>query len=62
MMWLLAKIAGAKGLAAHIPDLDGKPLCKARLNFSTWRLQETQPEVVICYHCRRVQAKKEAAH
>lgn len=59
-MLLLVKMDRSFGLAAHIPDAEGKPLCKARLNLATWQLQEQSTEkIVICNNCRRTLERNE---
>jgi hypothetical protein len=46
------------GLAAHIPDAAGYPLCKRELNLSLWRIEERLvDETLICNICRVKQAK-----
>ncbi len=57
-MRLLVKGAGNLGVAAHIPDTNGMPICQTQLNLAHWNLSEhRKPNVVICYHCKRTQAK-----
>ena len=62
MLRLLIKVSGAKGLAAHIADADGKPLCATRLKRSTWRLQQRSSDgIVVCGNCRRIQERMQRA-
>ncbi len=57
-MRLLIKGAGDQGVAAHIPSVDGMPLCRTQLNLVHWHLADQRKQnVVICYHCKRAQAK-----
>ncbi len=46
------------GLAAHIPDAAGSPLCKLGLKMSLWHLQDCllRP-VIVCKKCTVMQAK-----
>jgi hypothetical protein len=58
-MRLLIKGAGNTGLAAHIANAHGAPLCRTNIKLSDWYIQErSNPILLICYNCRRVQAKK----
>jgi hypothetical protein len=46
------------GLAAHIADTFGKPLCQAPLKLSTWEAQSKPPEhMVICKSCLKKQGQ-----
>lgn len=57
-MHLLTKV-GCTGLAAHIPDMNGQPFCKTRIDRAKWEICDYQPDgMVICYHCRRAQVAK----
>jgi hypothetical protein len=59
-MHLLIRVEEQTGHAAHIPDMNGEPLCKTRLNRAVWQICECQPGgTVICYHCRRARSAKE---
>ena len=57
-MQLLIKDIDYQGVAAHIVDTHGNPLCHINIKRSLWHIQE-QPErnIVICYHCRRIHEK-----
>lgn len=60
MSLYLVKKDPTSGLAAHIVDTQGKPLCKAQLNLATWTLQASvSVDVLVCYHCRRKQSTTE---
>jgi hypothetical protein len=53
-MLLLVKGQREQGLAAHIPDDAGHPLCKTNLKLSDWQIQDrVESTIVVCYHCRR---------
>ena len=53
-MKLLVKGRGLEGLAAHIADAFGQPLCTARLDPAKWQTQDRSTyEGVICRTCRR---------
>jgi len=44
--------------AAHIPDTDGHPLCRTRLNLVNWAVQERDTAgMVVCNKCRNRTAK-----
>jgi hypothetical protein len=57
-MRYLVKIGDTKGLAMHIPDETGRPLCAAKIKLADWRV-EHRPEGsgTVCWHCRRTYAK-----
>jgi len=60
MQSYLVKKDPTAGLAAHIADAQGQPLCKTQLNPATWSLQTSIPAgTIVCYHCRRKQAHAE---
>jgi hypothetical protein len=48
-----------RGVADHIPNIVGQPLCKIRLNLSLWQI-EARPveEARICHRCTVVLAKQ----
>src|SRR6185436_6763983 len=57
-MKLLIKSLSDTGLAAHIPDAHGAPLCQLRLKLANWRIEDrTPPPHVICQNCKQTQAK-----
>jgi hypothetical protein len=57
-MRLLIKGAGNQGVAAHIPNAEGLPICRTRINLTGWNIAEQHtPHTVVCYHCKRAQAK-----
>jgi hypothetical protein len=59
-MKLLIKQGIDFGQSAHIPDAQGRPLCKARLKRAAWVVDDQQrTAVVVCHPCLRVQAKYE---
>jgi hypothetical protein len=59
-MRLLVKARDRLGLAAHIPDLAGQPLCGIQLNPATWHIEEPRSlGLTICKNCRREQAKQQ---
>ena len=44
------------GLAMHIPDATGMPICGTRIKRATWRIEErSSTGAVVCWHCRRIQ-------
>ena len=50
------------GLAAHLPDHQGQPLCHLKLNLANWHIHDRVPtSLLICHHCIRAQAKQQAA-
>jgi hypothetical protein len=54
-MHLLIKSNGEPGLAAHIPDMNGDPLCNIKIKRADWHVCDRSPNrLVVCYHCRRV--------
>ena len=56
-MRLLIKGGGPLGLAAHIPDGDGAPLCGTRLKRSDWSIHDLPAtSVVVCANCKRIEA------
>jgi hypothetical protein len=59
MKRLLVKGSGSDGLAAHIPDAEGRPLCYTRLKLADWRIDTMQRPggILICHNCLRAQAK-----
>jgi hypothetical protein len=58
MIRLLVKGAGVAGLAMHIADATGAPLCRNNLKLSDWHIEEYELAAsgVICAQCRRIQA------
>jgi hypothetical protein len=59
MARLLVTVDVKKGLAAHIADAAGKPLCHAELNLTLWRVQDRSAEgLVVCRNCRLRAVKK----
>jgi hypothetical protein len=59
-MLLLIK-TGMQGLAAHLANASGQPICKSKINLTNWRLQERcQESVLICANCRRIRARGDA--
>lgn len=60
-MLLLVKGNGGQGLAAHVPDSTGSPLCKTSLKLADWHIEDrSECGRVICYHCKRLQGKTRA--
>lgn len=56
---LLIKSGGSQGLVAHMVDAQGLKLCNIRLKLTDWEVQERPPQgIIICYHCRRAEAKR----
>ena len=54
-MRFLTKRNAKAGLAVHIADTTGAPLCGKRLKLETWRLHTYLTETdVICASCRRI--------
>jgi hypothetical protein len=59
MAQLLVAVGVYKGLAAHIPDAAGKPLCHAHVKLTLWQVQDRLAEgLVVCRNCRLQAAKK----
>jgi hypothetical protein len=57
MMQLLVKGSGMAGLAKHIADAKGAPLCGNNLKLADWHIEEhSAPTGVICAQCRRIYA------
>jgi hypothetical protein len=60
-MLLLVKGHGGQGLAAHIPDGAGAPLCKTNLKRVDWQIQQrVEHNVIVCAHCKRIQGQTRA--
>ena len=54
---LLVKGSGMNGLAKHIANVKGAPLCGNNLKLADWHIeQHTTATGVICYQCRRIAA------
>jgi hypothetical protein len=46
------------GLAAHIPDAQGNPLCRTLLKRDTWVIQDREPQqLLVCANCRKKDAR-----
>ena len=61
-MHVLMKDSDTFGLAAHIPDPKGQPLCHLKLKLATWQIRDRSPtSLLICHHCLRAQAKQRHA-
>jgi hypothetical protein len=61
MARLLIK-TGVTGLAAHIPDDLGLPLCHTQIKLGQWQIHYQSPEgMVICSNCRRAQVERASA-
>jgi hypothetical protein len=59
MARLLVAVGANKGLAVHIPDTEGKPLCRALLKLALWQVQDQSAEgLVVCRNCRLRAAKE----
>jgi hypothetical protein len=57
MMRLLVKGSGTNGLAKHIADAAGQPLCGNNLKLADWHIEEPASLAgIICAQCRRIQA------
>jgi hypothetical protein len=57
MMKLLVKGSNTSGLAMHIADATGAPLCGNHLKLGDWHIEErASPLGVICWQCRRSNA------
>jgi len=51
-MVLLVRVDPTEGLAGHIPNTLGQPLCKIRLNRSFWQIKESPvDEARLCHRC-----------
>ncbi len=56
---LLVRVDPTEGLADHIPNIVGQPLCKIRLNLSLWQIEERPVEEArICHRCTVMLAKQ----
>ncbi len=56
---LLVRVDQTEGLADHIPNIVGQPLCKIRLNLSLWQIEACPVEEArICHRCTVVLAKQ----
>lgn len=54
-MRLLVKGAGTAGLAMHIADDRGFPLCRNHIKLQDWHIEDrANPSGVICGQCRRI--------
>jgi hypothetical protein len=54
MITLLIKGSGMNGLAKHIANVMGAPLCGNNLKLEDWHIeQQATATGVICYQCRR---------
>jgi hypothetical protein len=59
-MHLLIKGGGHTGLAAHIADINGRPLCKTQIKLCDWQISELLPTgIIVCRHCREIEPHKE---
>ena len=59
-MKLLIKQGIDCGQSAHIPDAQGRPLCKGKLRLANWVIANQQSTLdIVCHSCLRVQAKHE---
>ncbi len=57
-MVLLMRVDPTAGLADHIPNTLGQPLCKIRLDRSVWQIKECPvDEARVCHRCTVVMAK-----
>ena len=57
-MRLLVCIDRTRGVAQHIPNLLGYPLCKTPIRLSLWQLEERPVDTtLICHICKQKQAK-----
>jgi hypothetical protein len=55
---LLVPVNKNAGLAAHIPDADGHPLCKTNIKASRWQVDSlVKSPPIVCRHCKRVQGQ-----
>ena len=57
-MHLLIKTSSRLRLAAHIPDVQGMPLCGLNLKRIDWRISDVLDMPFICRSCTRKQAKE----
>ena len=52
----LIRAHGVTGFAAHIPNSDGEPICKLKLNMSRWQIEECPlPPRLVCHRCTSTQ-------
>ncbi len=57
-MQLLVYTDRTRGVAQHIPNLLGYPLCKTPINLSLWQIEERLVDTtLICHRCKQMQAK-----
>jgi hypothetical protein len=60
MATFLVKKGGPQGLAAHLADDLGRPLCKAPLRLATWEPESQPPErTVVCGNCLKKQTRSQ---
>jgi hypothetical protein len=58
-MNVLMKDSDKLGLAAHIPNSNGQPLCRLKLKLTNWHIHNRLPtSLLICHHCLLVWAKQ----
>ncbi len=58
-MVLLVRVDQTAGLADHVPNTVGQPLCKIRLNRSFWQIKERPvDEARVCHRCTVMLAKQ----
>jgi hypothetical protein len=49
------------GLAAHIADIQGRPLCKTPIKLTNWLLgDQERTAIIVCRQCLRAEAKIDA--
>jgi hypothetical protein len=59
---VLLKDGDSGGLAAHLPDVQGRPLCRLAVTLTNWRIHIRVPtSLLICHHCLLVRAKQQPA-
>ncbi len=55
----LIRAHGITGFAAHIPNSDGEPICRLKLNLSRWQIEACPlPPTLICTRCTTMQMKQ----
>jgi hypothetical protein len=56
-------IGASMSSAAHIPDLDGYPLCRTKLNLVNWAVQDRDAAgMIVCNRCRNRARQSRSIH
>jgi hypothetical protein len=55
----LIRAHGGTGFAAHIPNSDGEPICRLKLNMSYWQIEVCPlSPTLVCHRCTTMQTKQ----